>query len=159
VLQAVLGNEELRTSVQTEDLIEHILGDIFLIGEALHARIVDDDVEAGKVRDGGIEEPGHLAGLADIGLDGDGAAAFRLDVGDDRERRFGRSGVVEDDGGAARGEFAGHTGAEAAACAGDEGDAAFERGAGMHLGGGCVGAHCWEEIGIAWIDEVSEAVL
>ena len=144
MLQAVLGNEELGTSVQSKDLVEHLLGDVFLVGETLHARVVDDDVEAGKVRDGGIEQSGHLAGLADVGLNGDGAAAFRFDVGDDGERRFGRSSVVEHDGGTSRCEFTGQTGAEATTCAGDKSDAAFERGAGMHLGVCCVGAHCGE---------------
>ncbi len=55
MLKPMLRNEELSSGVQAKDIIEHLLGDVFLIGEALHAGIVHDDVQAAKVGQGGLE--------------------------------------------------------------------------------------------------------
>lgn len=78
----MLCDEKLRPSIQAKNLIEHLLRDIFLVGETLHAGIVDHDVQSSKLRHRGIEQLGHLADFADVGLDGNGAAALGLDLGD-----------------------------------------------------------------------------
>lgn len=103
----MLSNKELSSSIQSKHLIKHLLRHIFLIGKALHARIVDHNVQASIVRHGGIEEFGHLARLADIGLDRYRAATLGFNVGHDGEGGFGGTSVVEDDGRAARGELTG----------------------------------------------------
>jgi len=97
VLEALLGDEELRSSVQSKYLIEHLLRDVFLVGETFHSSVVDDDVQSSKVRHRRIEQLGNFAGFADVGLNSNGAAACTLDVGNDSKGGFSGAGVVEDD--------------------------------------------------------------
>ena len=83
--------------------------------EALDARVRHDDVEVREVLERLLEEAGDGGGVGDVGLDGDGVAAERLDLGDDGEGRVGGVRVVDDDGGAARGELEGEDAALATA--------------------------------------------
>jgi hypothetical protein len=66
----MLRDEELASSVQSKDLVEHLLGNIFLAGEALHSGVVDHNVQSSVMRHRGIEQLGHFASFADVGLNG-----------------------------------------------------------------------------------------
>jgi hypothetical protein len=70
----------------------------------------------------GVEQAGHGSRVRDVGLGGDGAAAGRFDLGDQGLGRFSLAGVVDDDDEAVLRQALRDGGADAARCAGDDGD-------------------------------------
>ena len=128
VAQGVLGDEELGARVEAEDAVVVVFRDVFFGAEDLHAGIGDDDVEPAEVRERLREELSDLRHFGDVGADGDGFAADRLDLRYDVVGGGRAVGVVDDDGGAALAEFEGDAGAETAAGAGYEDDFAVESG-------------------------------
>ncbi len=120
-LQRFTGAEEGAGEVDVEHLLPG--GDVDLPGErpgAIDAGVVDQHVDAAPGR---VERGEHRldrGGVADIGLDGDGLAAVRLQPGDERLGFLGVADVVDGNLGAGCAEGLHHRGAEAGVAAGDQ---------------------------------------
>ena len=99
---------------------------MFSSGEIVDAGVVDQDVELAERLFGFGEESLDFGRFGDVGLHGDGLAAFFVDVGDDAVRAFLAGAVVDDDGRAFGGQLFGDRGADAFGCPGDDGDFASE---------------------------------
>nr|POE98246.1 hypothetical protein CFP56_64839 [Quercus suber] len=128
VLVGLAGDEELAAGVDAEDAVELLLGHVLQVAERHDAGVGADDVQLAEVLDGLGHELGGLGDVADVGLEGNGVAAFGLDALDDLVGGVGRVGVVDDDLGAAAGELGGHGRTDATAGTGDEGDLAIKAG-------------------------------
>lgn len=63
VLQSMLTDEELGTSIEAKDRVIELLGDILGLGESLHTGIVDDNVKLAESLDGLLEESGDFRDL------------------------------------------------------------------------------------------------
>ena len=126
VLDRGLRGEQEAEDVDVEHLVEVFFGDGLDGRELVDAGVVDEDVEAAEVLDGGVDDALGLGGLGDVAADGDGLAAGGGDGGDDGVGAGLAGGVVDDDGGAFGGERFGDGGADALGCAGDDCDFACE---------------------------------
>ena len=109
VLPRSLTDKELCTSVEVEDMVVDLLGDLLGLVPRLGARVGHDNVDLAKVLLGLLEETLDLADLGHIGLDADGlgAGASGLDLADDFVGGGLGVGVVDDDGGSATAELNG----------------------------------------------------
>ena len=95
---------------------------VFDGGELVDAGVVDEDVEAAEVLDGGVDDALGFGGLGDVATDGDGLATGGGDGDDDGVRAGLAGGVVDDDGGAFGGERFGDGGSDTLGCASDDCD-------------------------------------
>jgi hypothetical protein len=98
VLDRGLGGEQKAEHVDVELAVKVFLGDRFDGSEFVDAGVVDEDIEAPVVLDGGVDDALGVGGLGDIALDGDGFATGFVNGGDDGFRAFLAGGVVDDDG-------------------------------------------------------------
>jgi hypothetical protein len=97
VLDRFLGREEEAEDVEVELPVEVLRGDAAEGLEVVDASVVDEDIELAEGGFGLGEEAGDVFGVRDVSLDGDGLAAFGLDVGDDGVGACLTAGVVDDD--------------------------------------------------------------
>ena len=122
VFHGSLRGEQETEDVHVEDLVVVLFGEGIDGEELLDAGVVDEDVEVAEVLDGCVDEALSLSGLRDIATDGDGFATGGCDGGDHIVRTSLAGGVVDDDGGALRGERFGDGGSDTLGCAGDDCD-------------------------------------
>ena len=126
VFEPVLRNEELPARIEIENAVEILLRDVLRELKSFHPRIRNHEIEPPKMRESLLEQGVDFSGFGNVGLDGDGAGAEGVELVDDAFGGRGGFTVVYDDEGAAGAEFKGYAFADAAACAGDEGDFAVE---------------------------------
>jgi hypothetical protein len=122
MLHGFAGRQEIAQHVHVELLVERLLGQV---GDHLEDRdtgIVDEHVDLAVVCHDRIEQARDVSGLGHVGLDGDRSAARRLDRRDHRVGAILAVPVVDDDDRAFGTEGLGDAGADAARCAGYDGD-------------------------------------
>lgn len=83
MLKSLLRDKELAPAVEVENVVEILLGNIFLLAPDFGARVGDDEVQSSEVGDGFVEELDDFCGFGNIGLEGDGFAAEFEDFLDD----------------------------------------------------------------------------
>ena len=132
VLPGSLANEELGTSVQVEDVVVLLLGDLLGLVPALGTAVGHDDVDLSKVLLGLLEQTLNFGDLADISLDGNGlgSAAGGLDLSDDLVGGGLAALVVDNNAGTTSSELDGTTTTDTTAGTSDEGDLPVEGGGG-----------------------------
>ena len=122
----VLRDEELSTSVEIEDAIIVLLGNLVFRFEYLRPRVGHDDVKASKVGDGFFEESGHFSNFGHVGFDGECFAPCPFDLFHEGESSFRGVGVVDNDGSTALSQFEGNTTTNPTAGASDKCDFSVE---------------------------------
>jgi hypothetical protein len=130
VLPRSLADEELCASIEVEDVVVLLLGDLLGLVPALGAGVAHDNVDLAEVLLGLLEQTLDLGGLADVGLDGNGfgAGAGLLDQLAHLVGGFLAVGVVDNDAGAAATKLNGAATTDTTAGTGDEGDLSMEGG-------------------------------
>ncbi len=113
------------TEIERDLTIEIGIRDVGERAEFHGAGIVDENVDATECLFGGIEQRRGAGRFADIGLDGDGAAALRFYGGDDLLGLVTAPRIIDDNGETVPGKPLRHGGADAPRCAGDDGDTLF----------------------------------
>jgi len=124
VLPRRLADEELRTRVEVEDMVELLFRDVLGLVPALGGAVAHDDIDLAEVLLRLLEQPLDLADLADVRLDGDGFGPG-LGVFDLLDNLVGAGlgvGVVYHDAAATLAQLDGAASSDAAAGAGDDGD-------------------------------------
>lgn len=116
-----LGGEEQALHVRVHHQVVVLFGHVPEIGMALHAGVVDQDVQTAQRLHRALDQLGGRAGGADVGWHVDRAAAQRLDLLDEFARAAIGLAAVEHDVGALAGEAQRDRGADALGAAGDEG--------------------------------------
>ena len=102
------------------------------LGRVEHGRarldpgVVDHDVDAAELLDGGGDQPLQVGDFAHVSLYPDRLVSQRADLFLQRLGRFGMRDVVDDDVGALLGELQHDGQTDAAVAAGDDGDFAFQ---------------------------------
>jgi len=107
---------------QSRQLMSHV--DRILIDNA--GRIVYENVDSTKVRDGFIEKPNNFRHASDIGLDGKRLAAGGLNFGHEFLRRVCLGDIIHRHGGSVPAEALGNGAPDAARRAGDQRDFSFQ---------------------------------
>jgi hypothetical protein len=132
VLPCSLTNEELGASVQVEDVVVLLLGDLLGLVPRLGTAVGHDDIDLAKVLLGLLEQTLNLGDLADIGLDGDGlgTAAGGLDLCNNLVGGGLAALVVDDNAGTTSSELNGTATTDTTASTGDESDLSVEGGGG-----------------------------
>jgi hypothetical protein len=132
VLPCSLTDEELGASVQVEDVVVLLLGDLLGLVPRLGTAVGHDDIDLAKVLLGLLEQTLDLGDLADIGLDGDGlgTAAGGLDLCNNLVGGGLAALVVDDNAGTTSSELNGTATTDTTASTGDESDLSVEGGGG-----------------------------
>lgn len=112
----LLGNKELATSVDVENTVKLLGGNVLDVAKGDDTAVGADNVELAPGLLGLGEHGDDLVDIRHVGLDGDGVAAGRLDLGDDFFGRLGAVGVVDDYLCATASELEGHFTADTSAC-------------------------------------------
>lgn len=99
-----LGGEQKGFDVEVEVFVDVLDGYGFEWKELVDAGVVDKDVEAAESLGCRGDELAYFGRIGQIGLDGDGFTAGGLDPFDEGFSGSGAAGVVDDDGGAVRGQ-------------------------------------------------------
>lgn len=141
VLPGSLTNEELGASVQVEDVVVLLLGDLLSLVPRLGTTVGHDNVNLAKVLLGLLEQTLNLGNLADVGLDGDGlgTAAGGLNLSYDLIGGGLAALVVDNDAGTTSSELNSTATTDTTASAGDESNLSVEGGGGN--GNNSLGRH------------------
>jgi len=117
-----LDGEHGAAGVDGERPVEFLLRHVGHGGAVADAGVVDEDVERAEFFNCGGDEALDVRDACHVGLYCDGAATRAFDSGDGFGRLSGAVAMVDNDGSAGGGEGFGDGAADAAGCAGDDGD-------------------------------------
>lgn len=92
-----LRRDDHRAHVDVQRRVDIVEREVVQRGRAEDARVVDEDVEAAERLRGMIDRAAHGHRIGAVGLDRDGPAAERLDVGNDGPRPLRRFLVSDRD--------------------------------------------------------------
>src|ERR1700733_6578549 len=125
MLDGSLSGEQRSQYVGIENPMEVVLGDRLDRSEFINAGIVNQDVEASVIFDGGVNDSVRAGGFGYVALYGDGGPAGFLNGGDDVISPGLTRSIVDHDGGAFCGQGFNDTSADAFGCAGNDCDFPF----------------------------------